>query len=83
MDAAELSFEQKLDLIRLMVELRQAPPLGVVGLLELRNLLSDLFSEFAAVRDAELDDLIREYADSLASSVGEVPSDVDFDSNPI
>jgi hypothetical protein len=81
-DASELKFEQKLDLVRLMMELRDSPSLAVVGLLELRNLLSNLFPDFAAVRDQELDTLLLDYAESLAAAtenLTQADDDEDYD----
>jgi hypothetical protein len=76
-----LTFPEKMDLVRLMVELRQAPPLGIVGLLEIRNLLANLFPEFSAVRDDELDELIHEYATSLGQQWTET-IEPDLDETP-
>lgn len=83
MDSQELTFEQRVDLIRLMAELRQAPPLGIVGLLEIRNLLSNLFPEFDTIRDGELDDLIQEYAAALGRQPSDLPPDAVSEQNGI
>lgn len=61
----ELEFSQKVTLMKLVMELRQSGPVGIVGLLESRDLFASLFPEFGEVRDSELDDMIRDYAATL------------------
>lgn len=55
------NFDQRIALAKTLNEFRHSPPMGAVGLVEFRNLLAFLFPEFDAVRDEELDDLIRGY----------------------
>lgn len=55
--------------IRLLAELR---PQTVVGLMELRNSLSQIFPEFSEIRDSELDDLIIEIAKAALPSEAEL-----------
>lgn len=61
-----LSFEQKVELVRLFMELRQPTfGVGLVGMVETRNLLSRLFPDFEAVRDGDVDELFRQYAQDM------------------
>ena len=61
MSTPQLSFDQKCELVRLFMELRQ-PPFGLIGMIETRNLLARLFEDFAEVRDSDIDELIKQYA---------------------
>lgn len=61
-----LSFEQKVELVRLFMEIRQPTfGVGLVGAIETRNLLSRLFPDFEAVRDTDVDELFKQYAQDL------------------
>lgn len=53
------NLDDTIRLARLFSDLQQR---GTIGLLELRNMLGNLFEEFASVRDDELDALIVEFA---------------------
>ena len=59
--------QDKLALLRLANELRGATfgP-AVVGLIEMRNLLSLLFPEFNNVRDEELDNALKAYVEQFS-----------------
>ena len=70
-----LDFDQKIKLMKLVMELRQSAPIGAVGLLETRDLFASLFPEFAEVRDDELDELLRGYAASLLEKGNSLHSD--------
>lgn len=59
------TFDERLSLMRLMIELRQLQPWGIVGVLETRNMFANLFDEFAAVRDSELDELVERMAEAM------------------
>jgi hypothetical protein len=61
-----MTIDQKFVLMNLAIQLRSATPIGVLGLLEIRNLFANLFEEFAEVRDSELDELIEAYARSMS-----------------
>jgi len=56
---AELTFDEKERLIRLLMEIRNN---GMIGMLEVRNVLGRLFEDFEAVRDGDVDELIRQLA---------------------
>lgn len=61
----DLTFDERLKLIKTFHELRNAPPIGAIGLLEFRDLLAALFPEFADVRNPEIDGLIDSYSESI------------------
>lgn len=73
MDAVNLTFDERVRLVELMMALRQNPPIGVVGLIETRNLLSLLFPEYAAIRDEDLDNDIRSHVEQQAPTEMEDP----------
>jgi hypothetical protein len=77
MDTIELNVEERFALVRLMMELRQAPPIGVVGLIETRNLLARLFPDFAVIRDQDIDTIFELHARDLAESQSEDDEDSD------
>lgn len=74
MDASSLSVEQRIELVRLANDLRQSAPVGVVGLLELRNLLGNMFPEFEAVRDEDIDQDLVNYIASLQADPVPLPT---------
>lgn len=62
----DLSFEQRVELVRLFMEIRQPTfGVGLVGAIETRNLLSRLFPDFEAVRDQDVDELFKQYAQDM------------------
>ena len=63
----DLTFDEKERLVRLFMELRQ-PPFGIIGMLETRNLVARLFEDFAEVRDEDVDELIKQYAQDLSQN---------------
>lgn len=54
-----MTFDEKERLVRLLVDIRNQ---GMIGMLEVRNVLARLFEDFEVVRDPDLDDLIRQLA---------------------
>lgn len=65
MMSEELTFEEKIRLVEMFMDLRSTPPFGVVGLMELRNLVEELFPVFSKVRDTELDESLDSYIQSV------------------
>lgn len=61
----DLTFSERLELVKAFSELRNQPPIGAIGLLEFRDFLGSLFPEFADVRNTEIDELIDRYSQSL------------------
>lgn len=66
-DKTGLTFDEKERLVRLFMDLRQ-PPFGLIGMLETRNLLSSLYSQFDAVRDPDIDTLIKQWAEDMGGN---------------
>ena len=59
MAVTEVGFVERVQLLKLAKELRES---GLVGMIEIRNLFSELFPVFAEVRDSDIDDLLRRLA---------------------
>jgi hypothetical protein len=62
-----LSFDEKEKLVRLFMEIRQQAA-SPIGMLEVRNLLSRLFEDFKAVRDPDIDVLIKQLAEDQSEN---------------
>lgn len=66
LDSSNLTFSERMDLVKLLlIELRQ-PPFGLIGMIESRNLIARLFPDFAEVRDQDVDDIIKQYANDTS-----------------
>lgn len=68
-DTTGLMFDEKIALMKLIMELREPRPIGVVGLKESRDLLAALFPQFKLIRDSDLDKAL----DNLALESSEPP----------
>lgn len=65
----ELSFSERLSLVKAFSELRNQPPVGAIGLVEFRDLLANLFPEFGAVRNETIDEFLNGYANEMMGPI--------------